>query len=282
MNKLVSTIVSSAIAAAAPAAYAGISGGGDTSSAQAQLLLVGPVDAINTRASVVTVLGQKVHYPAAGTLVLGDAVSVFGRTNADGSFVATKITDKGQYVPGATLVVISGKVQKADPAVGRVMVDGLTIDLTGTMSSGAVAPAAGTDIKVIGIQPIARGLVVASGISGGGLGISGGGLGISGGGLGISGGGLGISGGGLGISGGGLATTRNLGISGGGHLGISGGGLGISGGGLGISGGGLATTRNLGISGGGHLGISGGGLGISGGGLGISGGGLGISGGGKP
>ena len=209
MNKLVSTIVSSAIAAAVPAAYAGISGGGTASSNQAvELLLVGPVDSINARAGVVTILGQKVVYPAAGKLVLGDAVAVFGYTEPNGSFVATSITDEGQYVPGATSVFLAGAVQKADPAIGRVAVDGLTIDLTGTMSNGVVAPAVGTRIKLVGIQPVAGGLIVANGISGGGtssLGISGGGtssLGISGGGtasLGISGGGtssLGISGGG--------------------------------------------------------------------------------------
>ena len=276
MNKLVSTIVSSTIAAAVPTAYAGISGGGTASSAQpVELLLIGPVEAINARAGVVTILGQKVIYSAAGKLVVGDGVAVFGHTSANGSFVATSITDEGQYVAGATMVFLSGKVQKADPAVGRVAVGGLSVDLTAAMSNGVVAPVVGTEIRLKGIQPVAGGLVLANGISGGGTSS----LGISGGGT------LGISGGGtrnLGISGGGHSS---LGISGGGTLGISGGGLGISGGGtLGISGGG---TRNLGISGGGHsnLGISGGGtLGISGGGtLGISGGGiLGISGGGTP
>ena len=281
MNKLVSMVVSAAIAATVSTAYAGISGGGNAASVQSvKLLLVGPVESVNARAGLVTILGQKLAYSQSGKLVTGDAAAVFGYTRANGRLTATSIVDEGQYVPGASTIFLSGKVTNSDSAVGRVVVDGLAVDLTGAMSDGAVTPSVGTSIEIRGIQPAAGGLVVANGISGGGnasLGISGGGdsnLGISGGGntsLGISGGGnksLGISGGGtssLGISGGG---NPSLGISGGGNLGISGGGN------LGISGGG-----SLGISGGGNLGISGGGdssLGISGGGvsaLGISGGG---------
>ena len=209
MNKLVSAIVTAAVAASVPMAYAGISGGGAANSAQqTRLLLVGPVDSTNPKAGIATILGQKVSYSQAAKLAVGDSVAVFGYLQANGSLVATSIADEGQYVPGASVVFLSGKVTKSDSAVGQVVIDGLRVDLTATMSSGVVAPAVGAEIEVRGIQPNAGGLVVANGISGGGptsLGISGGGstsLGISGGGstsLGISGGGeksAGISGGG--------------------------------------------------------------------------------------
>jgi hypothetical protein len=226
------------------------------------LLLIGPVDAVNAQAGFVTILGQKLAYSEAKKLVAGDTAAVFGVAKANGSFVATSIVDQGRYVAGATIIFLSGKVQKSDSAVGRVTVDGLAVDLTATMSNGAVAPAVGTALQITGTQPNAGGLVVASGISGSGDGAS---LGISG-----SGASLGISGSGasLGISGSG--TSKNLGISGSGaSLGISGSGaaLGISGSGasLGISGSGAS----LGISGSGaSLGISGSGpspsLGVSG------------------
>ena len=211
MNKIVRTIVSTAIAAAVPAAYAGISGGGNSSAVQqVQLLLVGPVDAVNARAGIVTVLGQKVAYSGAATLAPGDAAAVYGFAQPNGSFVATSIADEGQYVPGATVIYLSGKVTKSDSAVGRVVVGGLTVDLTGAMSTDIATPSVGAELHVTGTQPTFGGLVVANGISGGGGTAS----------LGISGGGdssLGISGGGtksLGISGGG---TSSLGISGGGN-----------------------------------------------------------------
>jgi hypothetical protein len=254
MNKLVLAAVTAAVAAATTAYGAGISGSGSTSSVQqGQLLLIGPVDAVNAQAGLVTILGQKLTYGHAGKLVVGDTAAVFGVTKANGSFVATSIVDQGRYVPGATVIFLTGKVQKSDSAVGRVTVDGLTVDLTGTMSNGVIAPAVGSKLQITGTQPTAGGLVVASGISGSGDGAS---LGISG-----SGASLGISGSGasLGISGSG--TSKSLGISGSGaSLGISG-----SGASLGISGSG--TSKSLGISGSGaSLGISGSGasLGISG------------------
>ena len=200
----------------------GISGGG------ARLLVVGPVEAINAADKTAIVLGQTVHTAALERVAVGDTVAVYGTTRADGSIAASTIQSRGLYVPGATSIFLSGTVQRAESSVGRVVVGGVTVDLTPVMSHGMLSPTVGTNLQLRGIQPVSGGLVVVNGISGGGVntnGISGGGLnanGISGGGLnanGISGGGLnanGISGGGLnanGISGGGLNAN---GISGGG------------------------------------------------------------------
>jgi len=225
------------------ASYGGISGGGlgtnGISGGGAQLLVVGPVDAINAANRIAIVLGQTVHAASLERLAVGNTVAVYGTTRADGSIAASAIQSRGIYVPGATSIFISGTVQRAEPSVGRVVVSGVTVDLTSVMSHGMFSPTVGTKLQLTGVQPLSGGLVVVNGISGGGaeaLGISGGGLGTNG----ISGGGLGTNG----ISGGGLGTN---GISGGG-LGING----ISGGGgarlNGISGGGLGTN---GISGGG-------------------------------
>src|SRR6266853_1951494 len=82
----------------------GISGGG------AQLLVVGPVEAINTADNTAIVLGQRVHTAALGRLVVGDTVAVYGRTRADGSIVASGIQSRGLYVPGATSIFLSGTV----------------------------------------------------------------------------------------------------------------------------------------------------------------------------
>ena len=45
-----------------------------------------------------------------------------------------------QYAAGSTLVFMSGMIQKVLPSVGRVVVSGLTVDLTGTMWKGTGGP----------------------------------------------------------------------------------------------------------------------------------------------
>jgi hypothetical protein len=196
------------------------------------------------------VLGQKVPLSNPNEQVaVGDTVSVFGTLDGE-NILASRVVKGGVYVPGATSVLLSGTVQKMDNSLGRAVVGGLLVDLTPTMSNGAVSLAIGSQVQISGTQPVSGGLVVGYGVSGGdktAQGISGTGL------NGISGGktAQGISGTGLdGISGGGKTAQ---GISGTGLDGISGGGKtaqGISGTGLnGISGGG---KRPQGISGGGQ------------------------------
>src|SRR4029077_16933845 len=228
-------------ATSAATAMAGTNGGeavNGISRGGVELLVVGPVEAIDQAAKTAVVLGQRVLVADANPLALGETAAVFGTARADGSIVAAAIQSRGPYVPGASAVFISGVVQKSEPSVGQVTIGGLSIDLTPSMSRGIVSPAEGTRFEVSGTQPVSRGIVI-SGISGGGAavsGISGGGIhanGISGGGAAVSG----ISGGGIhanGISGGGATVS---GIIGGGHHthGISGGGAAVSG----ISGGGI-------------------------------------------
>jgi hypothetical protein len=242
-----------------------------------ELLVVGPIEAVKADARTAIVMGQRIHVANVDGLAIGDTAAVFGNVLADGSILASAVQMRGPYVPGASTVYISGTVQTAEPSIGRVVINGVAVDLTPMMSHGTLTPSVGTKLQVIGIQPLSGGLLIVNGISGGGAAVSG----ISGGGAaasGISGGGAAVSG----ISGGGAAVR---GISGGGAAvrGISGGGAAVSG----ISGGGAAVS---GISGGGAAvsGISGGGAavrGISGGGAAVSG--LrarlsGISGGGAP
>jgi hypothetical protein len=207
------------------------------------------VETVNTTQTRAVVLGQKISISPSDGIAVGDTVAVYGTESADGTIQATKVQAEGLYVAGATTVFLAGVVQKVQPAVGHVVVNGLTVDLTPAMAQGAVVPTVGSGFQILGTQPVGRGTVVANGISGSGYslnGISGSGLSANG----ISGSGLsanGISGSGLsanGISGSGLSAN---GISGSGLSanGISGSGLsanGISGSGLsanGISGSGL-------------------------------------------
>jgi hypothetical protein len=220
MKISISAVVAVLIAAAsANAGTSGISGSG------VELLVVGPVESINVADRSATVLGQRVETSALEQLNVGDAVAVFGLSRPDGSIAATSIQPRGAYVAGASPIFLAGTVQKAEPAVGRVVVNGVAIDLTSAMSHGSFAPSVGSKLTISGTQPSGHGVVLVSGISGSGVdGISGSGVnGISGSGIhGISGSGVdGISGSGVhGISGSGVN-----GISGSGIHGISGSGL---------------------------------------------------------
>ena len=188
-------IVAALLAATVTAAtYGGISGGGVSpngiSGCGAGLLVVGPVEAINAADKTAIVLGQRVHTVALERVVVGDTVAVYGTTRADGSIAASVIQSGGLYVPGSTSIFLSGTVQRAESSVGRVVVGGVTVDLTPVMSHGMLSPSVGTNLQLRGIQPVSGGLVVVNGISGGGgvipNGISGGGVhthGISGGGV---------------------------------------------------------------------------------------------------
>jgi len=264
MKNLVATFVTALVGAAAGVGYA-TPAETQVNDRQESLLLIGPVEAVNSTHTMASILGQKVLIGSSDPVAVGTTVAVYGNSLADGSIAALKIEAQGSYVPGATPILLTGTVQAVQPSVGRVVVGGLTVDLTSMMAGGAMSPVLGSKLQITGTQPVNHGLVVVNGISGGGLtanGISGGGRvstnGISGGGKDST---SGISGGGFtanGISGGGRVSTN--GISGGGKVSTSG----ISGGGFtanGISGGGRVSTD--GISGGGRIttaGISGGGL----------------------
>jgi hypothetical protein len=252
MKTLVATFVTALVGAAATVGLAASGGGG----VHDVLLLIGPVEAINSIQTRAVVLGQKISIAPSQGVAVGNTVAVYGSESADGTITATKVVSQGLYVPGSTSVYLVGVVQKVQSSVGRVVVNGLTVDLTPAMAQGAAVPTVGSEFRILGTQPVGRGTVMANGISGSGLvanGISGSGLSLNG----ISGSGLSVNG----ISGSGLSAN---GISGSGKSvnGISGSGLaanGISGSGLsanGISGSGLSAN---GISGSGKSvnGISG-------------------------
>jgi hypothetical protein len=201
---------------------------------------------------------QNVLVTSLDTLGVGITATVYGSTDPNERAIVKAVKADGEYAAGSTVVFISGTIQKTLPNVGRIVVSGLTVDLTGTMWNGIVWPSLGSRVEVTGTQPIPRGLILATHVNFGKVrtnGISDTGAGSNGinGGVssdGISGTGRGTQG----ISGGGAASN---GIGGGdlGAQGINGGGAasnGISGGGVGaqgISGGGAASN---GISGTGH------------------------------
>src|SRR6267143_6919025 len=145
-----------------------------------ELLGIGPVEAINAVDRTATILGQRVHTAIVDALAVGNAVAVFGTARADGTIEASAIQLRGMYVPGATSIFVSGTVQRAEPALGRVVVNGVTVDLTSGMSHGMWSPAVGSRLAISGTQPVSRGLVLVSGSRGSVQGIAGTGAAVNG------------------------------------------------------------------------------------------------------
>jgi hypothetical protein len=146
---------------------AGVSRGG------AELLVVGPVESIDAENRTATVLGQRIHGAMVDTLAVGNTVAVFGAARTDGAIEASAIQTRGLYVAGASNVFLSGTVQRADVAVGRAVVNGVSVDLTPAMSGGTLSPAVGSKVTISGIQPSSRGVVLVAGIAGTGAAVDG-------------------------------------------------------------------------------------------------------------
>ena len=66
---------------------------------------------------------------------------------------------------GSRVIFISGIIQKTLPNVGRIVVSGLTVDLTETMWNGITWPLVGNTVEVTGTQPVPHGLILATHMS---------------------------------------------------------------------------------------------------------------------
>jgi hypothetical protein len=234
-----------------------------------RLLVIGPVESVNAESRSAVVLGQRVRTDAATELAVGDSVAIYGLANRNASIEASAVQSLGLYVPGATPIYITGTVERAEPSVGRIVVNGIAVDLTPAMSDGMVSPGVGSQLEVSGTQPVSHGVVLmerasAVGASNRGIsriGVTGiGGVGLNGiGGVGVTGiGGVGVTG----IGGVGLNGIGGVGVTGAGGVGVKGiGGVGLNGiGGVGVTG-----TGGVGVKGIGGVGLNGiGGVGVTG------------------
>jgi len=250
-------------------------------------------------------LGQTFH-AAAEQLSIGQVVNVYGVLNKEGAVSEAVVQPTNAYGANGDPVFVKGVVTNADAILGRVEVDGMSIDYTSQLSKpGFTTPNIGDVIAIAASQPAQKGALVATatGSDAYGAGVSSGGsqfaggisvvadstsvgttvAGMTGGGLhssAMTGGGFesaGMTGGGLhssGMTGGGLHSSA---MTGGGFesAGMTGGGLHSSG----MTGGGLHSSA---MTGGGFesAGMTGGGLHSSG----MTGGGVraaGMTGGGR-
>jgi hypothetical protein len=149
-----------------PAAQAGI-GGSDlllasrdelSKVATSDLLLLGPVDAVDQSAKQLVVLGQKVVLQGrASPVAVGNIVEVRGSIGTDGTIRATSVSvNNSDFVAGASRFLLTGVVSRADASRGLAQVGGLSVDYTPSLHSfDAAAINVGKRVVLTGIQPIA-------------------------------------------------------------------------------------------------------------------------------
>ena len=161
---------------------------------QYELLLSGPVEAVDHSTNSITVLGHRLVVRDASTIALGHTVNVFGELQ-NGFSKAAIVEDTNVFAAGAERIVLIGTVRAIDKLRGHVMIDGTKVDYTGLLAQSYFSiPAIGETVRVLGTQPSGRGLVLAGAIVGiGSAGVSSGGapMGVSSGGapMGVSSGG---------------------------------------------------------------------------------------------
>ena len=92
-------------------------------------------------------------------------VAVLGALQKDGALAAkSMVMLDASYVPGATKVLLKGKVTSVDSASGKLSVGKQVVDYSSLLSKSVVAISAGMTVTIVGTQPLARGLVLADAI----------------------------------------------------------------------------------------------------------------------
>src|SRR5437879_10756031 len=109
------TCVRIAVAAlvGAAAASAGLAAAGGSTATQ--LLVVGPVEAVNTADATATILGQRVHTALAGQLTVGNEVAVFGTRLADGTIAASSLQSRDCMFRVQARFISQGQFKKLSP-----------------------------------------------------------------------------------------------------------------------------------------------------------------------
>ncbi len=210
-----------------------------------ELLFSAPIQQIDRTIGTVTVLGETFDAKT-DELAVGQIVNVYGVLAANGKATDTVVSGTANYGANGDPVFVKGTVTNSDPILGRIEVDGMSIDYTSQLSKpGFTAPSTGDVVEIAASQPAQKGTLVAlaigsdaysAGATGGGTSLSGSAAVVAGAG---NSSGVNVSG----MTGGGAMTS---GMTGGGAMtsGMTGGGSMTSG----MTGGG---SRTSGMTGGG-------------------------------
>jgi len=137
--------------------------GQHSGSSSADLALMGPVTSVNSADGTVAVLGRNFRVPKsspiferiADSVTTGEViqVAVFGKLGGNGELkrpMASVVS--GQYVPGVSGVVVSGRIKAIDYATAKIAVGDLIVDYTGTLATRALTLKAGDLVRINGVQ----------------------------------------------------------------------------------------------------------------------------------
>ena len=131
-------------------------GGGDPDSGCGQLVLAGPVSAIDRDSGSFEVLGVAIPLAGAPDVAIGD----YAQLRLDEAARGTVTTEHGIYVPGSTPVVISGRIAQRNLWLGELHVGGVLVDYTALIGKGGAYLA--DSVTIVGTQPVPGGKVLAT------------------------------------------------------------------------------------------------------------------------
>ena len=128
--------------------------------------MFGPIEKVDASTGVITILGQKFRTQAgsaaantlaeqlrAGAQIIA---SVLGKTDASGKVQNAKLILSGSdYVPGASSVLVVGKVASVNPAIAEFKIGDLKVDYSALLSSEQVQISAGQRVAIVGSQSAA-------------------------------------------------------------------------------------------------------------------------------
>ena len=136
------------------------------------LLTRGPIESVDVKTGSITVLGQTYRSQAnssavsslAGRLSTGETVivDVVGQTR--GGEIRSSLLQpvSSMYVPGSSLVYVTGKITASNPATGSFAINGLKVDYSSLATAGAASYKVGQTVTVAGTQPAPRSVLIAS------------------------------------------------------------------------------------------------------------------------
>jgi hypothetical protein len=137
-------------------------------------VVLGPLEGVSSARSEVTVLGQKVRItssthlsgvPPTGVAIGEQQLLVVARSDSAGKLVATdlKVSDS-RYFPGATPVIIQGRIDAVANARAEFLINGLTVYFGDIASLPSKQFLAGEHVVVTGVQALPGGALWASSV----------------------------------------------------------------------------------------------------------------------
>ncbi len=125
-------------------------------------MLSGPVEQLDQGTGTVTVLGQKFK-ATTDQLTVGEVVDVYGQIAGDGAITDSLVQGTQKFGTNGDAVFLKGAVTGSDPLLGRIEIDGVTIDYTAELGNADFSmPSVGDVVAVAGTQPATKGVLVAS------------------------------------------------------------------------------------------------------------------------